>query len=317
MTSQPIRVALVTNWAEQCGVATYAENLISYSADDVEYEIVPYSSGGICTECDIVHINLYAPIARGFPFAQFISSVGKPVLVTNQVVNVPEPWFNLADIIAVHRPPQHYYHPGIRIIPHGIPEKHFEFKNATSLILCHAGFPFAWKNHHKICEAANELCLAGEHPSILLFMPHARTDPTTVINACMKIINPAIPITIIKDWLVEDKLILWMHNEASVMVWYTSDSNTDSSQGPSGSVGMAVASRRPVVVNGNASQYSDILGYDRICPVYRDEDLASTILQAHRRGGFAEGLLRDRSYYKTCLLYRDLYLELLAKHRIR
>jgi hypothetical protein len=301
-----MKVALVTTWEEPCGLFMYSKNLLQYGTD--KYRIINYASSyeqayEISLSCDVIHVNLYAPILS-LDITRLLSETQKPTLVTNHRVDTPEIWFALARAVVVHRMPQSQYHPNIHVMPHGIPEKNLPDDDPKSLVLCHAGFPFPWKNHVKICQAANRLHEMWESPRVLLFMPYARTDPSPIIEECRRISK--VPLDIVTDWLDEDNLIPRMHS-ASVMVWYTGESNVNSSEGPSGSVGMAIASKRPVVVNGNSSQYAGILNYSGIYPVYLEEHLAETILRAHRNGGYAEELLKEHSWYRVAREYSELY----------
>lgn len=313
-----MKIALVGNINDQCGIATYGEDLLKYATDDVEYWIISpqYSLENaikVANNCDAIHLNYYYGIQFNFSLSDFCSSIQKPILLTNHATNRPEEWFSLVKTVVVHEKPIADYHTKIIVVPHGIPEKNFPYQKPSGFTIAQAGFPFFWKNFWKTCEIANHVYEFGYKINVKLFMPDThRWNVFPEINKCRNVINSDIPLSIEANWLEEDQLIYSLHKEASVISCYTEGSYYGNGhEGPSGSVRMAIAAKRPVVINGNAPQYHDIIGYNGIYPVYKDEDLAQTVIQAHKNGGYAHQLIFDQSYVKICQIYRDLYKEIL------
>lgn len=311
-----INVALVGNINDTCGIATYGEDLIKYAQNDVEYYIIPvhYSLEEailVAKNCDIIHFNHYYGIALNYSEPLLLRLSERPSVLTNHATNRAEDWFGDINILVTHEIPSKNYHKNTVVISHGIPEKDFLYIPHPDLVIAQAGFPFAWKNFWRTCSAANEISKI-QKVSVKLFMPFTRRwDSQSEIDKCMSIIDTNIPISIETAWLDSNELIESLHKEASVISCYTLGSYYGQGyEGPSGSVRMAIASKRPVVINGTAPQYHDIIGYDGIYSVYDDKDLASTILTAHSNGGFAKDLIKEQSYKVISKQYRTLYQEL-------
>jgi len=313
-----LKIALIGNISDTCGIATYGEDLIKYAPDDIQYvPINPNSKLDLAVKmaqnCDLIHLNYYYGIQASFSYLEFLNKTKKPSILTNHATNKPENWFNLVDILVTHEVPDAIYHKRMVKIFHGIPEKDFKYESHPEFVISQAGFPFPWKNFWKTCMAANEISDLGYEIRVKLFMPSTyRQDVRPEIEKCVQVIKSNISMYIDTQWLEEDELIYSLHRDASVISCYTGGSYYgNGAEGPSGSARLAVASKRPIIVNGNAPQYAGLIGHSGIYPVYKDNDLASSFIMAHKTGGYASDLLMEQSYHQIMRKYQELYCELL------
>lgn len=314
-----MKVGLVSNFNEQCGISTYAEDLVRYKNANVEYELIYNTSlvkaVSLANSCDIIHINFYPAVGFGFDFKTFLENVDKKFILTNHSTKFQQEWYKSLSVVVTHLPVISGYFLTRNVhIPHGIPEKNLSNIKPSKLILSQSGFPFAWKNFPVVCKTASILYKNGVDVSVILFMPNTDRSPVDAeLLKCKTALNPNIDSKFITDWLDEDILIQRLHDEASVMLHFTSGSvGTIESEGPSGSVRISIASQRPVVLNANASQYVDLLKYDGIYGAYSEEELPDLVMKAYTENKTTKDLIEDQSYKKMCDKYYNLYLQELS-----
>lgn len=297
-----MKIALLSNYNEYCGIASYARDLLKYHGQGIEY--IPVQWGDLLPQdYDVLHVNFYHGLGHQLDSYSYIE---KPIILTNHATNYWNNSFNKCRFIVTHELAR-IYHANNVVIPMGIPEQSFSWEVPEKFVLSQAGFAFPWKNYPAICAASAQLTATGHKNEVKLFMPD--TNNSNVYEEILKCQSQgAESVTFESSWISTDKLIYLLHKEASVLVWYTGGSNGgNSSEGPSASVRMALAARRPVVVNAHASQYNGILDAEGVYPVYRDDDLVETILKAHNEQKWARSLILKESFYQTCREYRELY----------
>lgn len=307
-----MKVAFISNFYDTCGISIYGENLIKYFPEDIEFHVIPPSNMEYALEqasdCDLVHINFHEGTGYGFSIPEFLDKIHLPAILTNHTTTYEANWFEKVDILVTHIP-----HPNFgkknRVVGQPILDLEFNQNPPQKMVLTQAGFPFPWKNYPKICEAAMNLKDMGCEPELLFFMPDTYHYNTQLeIDKCKKIVDDIIPATYITEWIDDISLVTRMHNEASVAVYYTEEKR----EGPSASVRLGIAAKIPVVVNGSAYQYQDIVGEPGIFAAYDGErELVRTIEEAYHSKKYAADLISRQNYSTVGSQYYEIYKEVL------
>ena len=306
-----MKVALVTNYNEICGISSYAENLVRFKDPRVEYKIIfDVSLEEALSEietCDAVHINFHRGISSidKLPSLDIISSI-KPTIVTSHNIDVIPKWaYRRALVTHVDVPAIRQHFPHLKVIPHGIPEYALNGAREEKLVITQCGYAYPNKNTEACAWAASRINERNIDVSMKLFMPAGRLNPASEIEKCEKHLYPNIPREYVTHWMSEEEVIQRLHRETSVAVFWTQDF-----EGPSGSIRMAIAAHKPVVISP-ANRYVDIMGEEGVFIAEDSDSIPDRILEAYDSRITTEILAKKLSYFNTCKQYADLYEEII------
>ncbi len=314
----PIKVLLVSNWHDTCGISTYGDNLLLALEKNDEVSVTPIEVGGpsdqilIASETvDVVHLNWQTGVSRTLQ-SEWIEKCSKPVVLTNHYTEWKEPWYKYLSGLVIHVPLTEQIKrvlppTKIRYVPHGVVATELSSKTPDSLVIGQGGVPGAIKKTEILCWAARELKVRGVDVSVYIIAPETyRSHPKPYIEMWKDILVD-VPSEISTEWYDQYTTIQKLHDNISVCVHPGGNVGVS---GISGSVRMSISTCRPVVINAEAILYSDLLDVEGIYPYTGTENLSNTILEAYGNVG-PERFLKDNSFQEIIKQYISLYKEVM------
>ncbi len=298
-----MKVAIVTTWAEKCGLATYSENIVR-SLPDIEWRIlgreswgpafsdIPANSAG----CDVVHIMHHGGLMASMS-PEVVWACGKTV-ITQQCIGSEEV-FSAATVKTAH-----VQIPGYRFVPHGIHtiDKTESEMDPPSIGCC--GIPFGGKGHLEAVQIAR---LAGLGVNLVIPVnPHTSTGMAEHIEASCE--QYGIPCQITTDWLDEGDISRILSRSVANIFFYTRSAN-----GISGAVRMGLAAARPVIVSKH-SQFQDIIAEGAVTVADSMKAAADMVRTKMTRDALVlpTDLLSKWDYAKTSQMYQAIYNEVVG-----
>lgn len=256
-----IKVALVTTWSpERCGVATYAEELITHvkqSNPDIEFEVIgrPFDVSVVdrVRDADIVHYNHVFALFEAVKESHIstLSAMGKKTVVTWQesTSDNRHQLTEAFDRVVVHQKTND----GYAHIPSGIWDiclctecwpigSHDKYDNFIGM----AGFPFAFKHFNLGARIAHTLGM-----KLLAFIPASHHVDASIVAADINSICPGS--TVITEFVHQTEII----HELS-RCEFTMFPHDHAGGGISGSVRLGIAARRPVIIS-RAGRFTDLI----------------------------------------------------------
>lgn len=266
MSTDKLRVLLVTTWRTACGVAETAAYLKeSVEAVDPTIEIAPNADAldpMYTPENDLVHLNYHAALhSRWTPaWIRRVQEAGSKVLVTYHDSGVPnsdqcKSVCAAADYFIVHEPyddlPAHGETLRMGVSGWPVPTDYL-WRNTTRPILGTVGFPFPWKNYDELARLTAQLGWG-----LLLIAPTA----TQAQAEAWQRINPFV--TVQRTFVDRDEVVAMLARCDATAFLYTC-ANT----GQSGAILQGIAARKPVIALRSCRQFlalrEDRLGFDAI-----------------------------------------------------
>ncbi len=306
----PIKVLLVSNWNDQCGISTYGNNLLIALSANEEVEVTPIEISdtpeklfAAANEADVVHINWQYGISRVFN-VDWMSKCESPLILTNHYTEWKEGWYKyLARIVTHIDEPEG----NVVYIPHGAVSTELSDRSPEGLVIGQGGLPGKHKMTEVLCRAARKIKDRGIEVSVYIVAPASyRSDAARYVREWRELLGD-IKITTPTEWMDEYTAIQTLHDNVSVCVHAGGNTGT---RGISGSVRMSISTHRPVVVNSEGELYSDVLDVEGIYPYTGEENLADTILEAYGNVG-PEQFAKDNSYQEIIKQYISLYKEVM------
>jgi len=324
-----MRVLLLTNIVDQCGISEYGKNLARfmprYPFDDQDEMFVTLMdvdepTGDIMKQAesqDVVHLNWQQGVHRHFDPGAFVTSMRAleqcpPLVFTKHLESEYEAYQDFFDVIVTHKEAPPISNVESVVIPHGIVDLRPELEPRTigKLVLGQCGFPYVHKRYDRVCHAAVALQRLGHNPSVFFIIPTTnKSDPTFIIRMCQKILG-SVPATYVTEWMESDDVARLMNQEVSVAVYPGGEG-----KGTSGSVRMAVTAMVPVVLNAKGELFSDVVSRLGMHSFKTDAEIPSVILKAWQEGIPPMELLQDQGWFATGKLYAQAYKKAIAHAR--
>lgn len=318
-----IKVGLVTNWNERCGVADYAEKLISYAThfSDVTFKKIggPFTLNYLLKETenvDVIHINYAQYIFQNMPQIPMLTNLpnffalrnrGQKLMLTfhdsseHETERVSK--IGMFDTIVTHEPTSSYPK-AVHFIPQPLYEVNVEEIKIENKIGS-AGPPFPWKGFKRMAEAASNIGM-----SCLAIFSNPSSDKLDIEEEKKKVISvcPDAEVKIQNWWKHED--IVRRLAECKIIAFpYDTDMKL---YGISAAVRFGLAARRSVIVS-RCSHFRDLQNYeDEVYFIEKDKDLESSVRQVlsdieKGREKIPNRVIKDISWSKCAQMYVDLY----------
>ena len=314
-----MKVALVSNWHQQCGNAAYARDLLPELQK--EFEVLTFTDPWVVDGVQAAIVNWHPSRVQLPPTAvQQMKARGMKVIVILQNSFVgyydsgAQDPLRFADAVVAH---QHMSgNVEIKMIPHGVPVVNELREISKELLIGIAGFPYAWKRFDLVAKVARSL--GGR--ALMIAPTHDMGDVQTEIRN----IQAGFPETIVvRDWLPVEEVVRQLSTCWFNICWYE-HKPPDDLVGQSGSVRMAIASRRPLIVSTHPKlmtlyNYDDELYVVPTEPeVYTTAKEIAVSLLAGKNGYYQDGLkvprriIDEMSWNTTGKMYRDLVKSLVG-----
>jgi len=316
-----MKVALVSNWGEHCGVAEYGANLRTYLLEsDICFKQVgkplTYDHVFQSTEdVDIIHFNYASAIFRFMELGDWpkFRSRGQKTMLTfhDSSVQMTEKIVqnNLFDRIVVHDPPRKgrpYYSPSVSLIPQPIrlsyiPKNLNQFPRTIGT----AGFPFPWKGFLEVARTAKSMDMGY----LALLSESDQIDAKKVRDQILEI-HPKAEVEI--AWFDYDTIV-WKLSRCAVNVFAYDE--RAAVFGISASVRMALAAMRPVIVS-DMEQFRDLKDYQDEVYLIKNglvnaiERVMEDIEQGKEKR--PKRILLDMNWPKCAGMYHQVYKELVG-----
>ncbi len=314
-----MRVLLISNWSDQCGISMYGNNLLLAlnALDDVE--VVPVEIGSSSSKLlkatenvDVVHLNHQPYVNRDFYPYEWIDDCTKPIILTNHYSDWIESWYKDLAGVVIHQSEteelQKKLKAKVRYIPMGVVNTQLSDSEVEGIAIGQAGLPGPRKKAEEICHAAVELTKRGYDVRVFMIAPLTyKTEPNAHIEEWKEILGEEISLTVITQWLDEYEVIRLLHDNLSICVH---PGGAAPSRGSSSSVRLGIAAHRPVVVNAEDVLFKDIIGVEGVYSYIGAENLVDAIIEAY--GGVGpEAYAADNSYQEIIKKYVSLYKEVM------
>lgn len=314
-----IKVALVTtHLPERCGLATYAEEFIHHSTNDIDFKIIGRPFDGTVLDrigdVDVVHYNhvfaLFGSVI--VDHIRTLRSMGKKTVVTwhESTMDNRNPLTALFDRVVVHHKDTQ---DGFIYIPNGIwnlPDSFYDPpEDLRTNFIGMAGFPFGFKKFELGAQVAKTLGM-----KLMAFIPESHhIDTHPVAKAIQAICPESLVVT-------EYKHQLEIIQRLSTCK-FTMSPHDHAGGGISGSVRMGIAARRPVVIS-RAGRFSDLVdnyadefyitktGY----PTFQEVLDEATRLLTDLRNNEAKKpkrVIEDMCWEKCAVSYANIYRSLI------
>ena len=264
-----MRVSLVSNWHERCGVAEYARNLEKELGKQFEVvrEEKVYAAQGDVAVINWHPARLVLPPgdvrdlkARGLKTILIVHNSADSYMALE---NHPAHW---ADAVVAHQKMESNVE--ITYIPFGIPEVDELRSPGTETYIGIAGFPYAWKRFNLVADVAKRL--GGK--AVLIAPQHDMGDSTTPINDIQRIYPDA---SVLRHWMTQEEVVRTLSGCTLNIFWYQ-HMPPDDLQGQSGSVLMGVAAGRPMIVSKHPKLAHVAVYEDELYVVEKEEDVLPT-----------------------------------------
>lgn len=300
-----IKVALVTTYAERCGIAEYAKSLVAALSGRITFDIYDrdrwdvgkIAAGGY----DIFHLNYEAGLfTQWFNVRELwrIKETHRPTVMTlhNSRAHNVNPLTASFDKVVVHEKTSD----GFTHIPEGIREG-FNIDLPDRDTLGTAGFPFPHKGFKEVAETSKIL-----GTGCFMIGPTSRHVDTDAVETAVKEIN--FRVTYIKEYWPEDKVISTLRDSAGVLMFpYQGDCS-----GISGAVRLGLATGRPIVLTRN-QMFRDLFAYEdeiEFAQSHNPRHLVDAVMRVTRNGKRPRRVISDMGWSKSAAMYEQLYKEL-------
>lgn len=308
-----MRVALISNWHEQCGNAGYARDLCKEL--EKEFEVTKYDDPMKATEGSVALVSWHPSRVQLPPAAVHeLHHRGMKVIVILQ--NSFEGYYHAtdqdpllyADAITAHQ--MMGGNVNITYIPHGIPIIDELREPGPELRIGVAGFPYLWKRFDMAAAAAHQ---AGGR-SLLIAPMHDMGDVMTPIQDIQRTYSTA---DVVREWLPIEEVVRRLSTCTINICWYQHMPGDDLA-GQSGSVRMAIASRRPIIVSDHPKLASVRAYTDDVYLALTPEEVHATVKEIWERIQKGEPvkrpnrIMKELGWDKTGLMYRELIRKVAA-----
>ena len=303
-----MRIALITSWNEQCGIAEYARNLIQ-NTPDADYEIInrfqTYQNQKTkIDQCDLFVLN-YEPGILGHWTKEIVSQISTPkilILHTSNANNNLNEFTDSFDKVVVHEDAWETRHTYKFVyIPMGIPDFRFASIVRYYKEIGTFGIPFPKKGFHQVCQAAQIL---GKTACVTA--PATRHFDTEIMKRVCLEANPFCNYQ--TNWMPqEDVITILSFHEVNVFAYNGND------LGISAAVRLGLAAQRPIVLTRDR-QFRDLFAYEDEITFVDSNDpqvLAEGISQAIAKGIVPKRVVEDMSWKKVGEKYLTLYKSLI------
>lgn len=262
-----MRIGLVSNWGERCGVAEYAQNLVDHldgSGVEVKEVGLPLTFEHVFVETadvDVIHFNYASGIFRNMKLEDWpkFKSRGQKTMLTfhdssqDMIQRISRS--GLFDRMVVHEKvdPWRKYIDAVTVIPQPvklvyIPQTEVQQKIGV------VGFPFPWKGFWRVAMAAKRLGLG--------FMALlSESDQVDVKGAEVDILRRYPAAEVNTEWLVYRHIIQKLAECSMTVFDYDYSYVGHPLYGISAAVRMAMAAKRPLLVS-NCRQFRDLTDYE-------------------------------------------------------
>lgn len=314
-----MKIVLVSNWHERCGNAQYARELLTELWKEWPETITATQPREVLDnmkDAKVVIVNWHPSRVSLSPHeVQGMQSLGMKVIVVLQnsfsgyySAEVADP-LRYANVVVAHQ--KMLGNIEITYIPCGIPIVENLPETDSSLKIGIAGFPYAWKRFDLVAQVASEL--GGK--ALLIAPSHDMGDTDSEIS---KILGTWPSSTeVVRNFLSVEEVIKRLATCTMNICWYQHKPPDDLS-GQSGSVRMAVASGRPLIVS-NHPKLTSIAAYkDEIYVQPEEANVSGTArdiwqrLQAKMPVKKPKKILEDMCWDRTGKMYVDLIKKVAA-----
>ena len=324
-----IRVALVTTWGVQCGVAAHSENLISHMKDS-GIQITPIGAPFNYTALlprivnqgyDIVHFNYDGGFLGDISMPGVARQFGKRLVLTlndhwarNNRTGFP--WVENFDRVVIHQPSEDVYGK-FRYVPLAMYDCDKSLWSESNTTIGTAGFPIGHKRVELVAQAAALLVNETERiKGCTIIAPASQHADTYAVRArCLS----AYPATnYLTAWLPQDEVLrILSKNLVNIFPMQNSKAGISSSA----RLGISTGSH---MVLSKCDMYDDILDN----PVYREEIewvgdnstenitgrmVADAVLRVLENKKRPKQLLEDMTWEKSSAAYAAIYHELMTE----
>lgn len=315
-----MKIGLVTNWSERCGVSEYARNLVEHCMlySDIQFKLVSYplTYEHIAEETkdvDLIHFNYASGIFRyvGTNDWHKFRESGKKTLMTfhDSSPDMALAASKLFDGVVIHGGES--CAPNVVVIPQGV-----RLVDVSDIPLQGrvgtAGFPFPWKGFLRLAYAAKQLDL-----KCLMIM--AESEQINAHQVKRDVLSICSSLEVIVGWFGYDEIVRHLASSIANVFPYDMGYRLGNQQYPmngiSAGVRFGLSARRPVIVS-RCMMFNDLLPYED--EIYFAEDglgLEHTIIQVYK--DVADGcakmpkrILEDMSWDRCARLYNGIYEEL-------
>lgn len=266
-----MRVGLVTNWGDRCGVAVYGQNLMDYAdGSGVQFKQIgvsglplTYDVVACCAhDIDLLHFNYASGIFRHMVLEDWpkFRLDGKRTVMTfhdsshDMTHRIAER--GLFDRIVVHEKAQAWrpYLDSVVVIPQPIRMAYLSINREIKPQIGSFGFPFPWKGFERVAVAAKKLELGY----LALLSDSSQVD-ANVMRADILKHYPAADVQV--AWHDQDTVIQKLSCCLMNVFAHEYSHVTYQLYGISASVRLALAAQRPVVVT-DTRQFRDLRDYE-------------------------------------------------------
>jgi hypothetical protein len=303
----PVKVGIVSNWNQVCGVAEYANCLRTELSK--EFEVLPFDNPQQTVGMDVVVVNWHPAVTDLSPQAVTeMKSRGQKVIIVMHnshegyyCATEQHPTF-YADATVTHQPMTGTVH--MVHIPFGIPVVEELRAPGEVVYVGIAGFPYAWKRFNLVAEVARRL----SGTALLIAPQHRAGDTTTPIGDIQRAYKNVV---VLRDWLPMEEVVRSLSGCTLNVCWYQ-HMPPDDLVGQSGSVLLSVAARRPLIVSRHP-KLAHVAKYEDEIYVAETEaevhDMALGIVERLRHGlpvKMPNRILEEMGWPKSGERYREL-----------
>jgi hypothetical protein len=302
-----VKVGLVSNWHERCGIAEYARNL--QKELEKEFEVVVFTDPVRVEGVPITIINWHPARTQMPPTTlRLIQTRGIKVIVifhnsdTGYYEAKGDDPLLYADAVVSH----HRMDGNINIcyIPHGIPVVDQLRAPGEETYIGIAGFPYAWKRFNVVAEAARRL----NGRALLIAPVHDMGDTHSSVRNIQMGYPGAI---VLRDWMSTEEVVRTLSGCTLNIFWYQHLPGDDNA-GQSGSATFGVAAKRPLIVSRHR-KLTHIAAYEDAVYVADTEaqvyEMAAEIVSNLKQGlpvKWPDRILKDMGWDVTGYKYRCL-----------
>lgn len=246
------RVAIVSNLDPQCGNATYARRLQSALFDTYNVGMCASYAEANQFGPDVVIINWHpAKVWVDVGTVRALKESGKKVILMHQnstdtlMSTGPDDILHAVDATVVHENVlcNADLREKIVTIPHGIIECELPpFDPTTPETIGTAGFPFPWKRPDVVVRTAKSLGMRAFVP-----LPPYPGWEWKQLQGELEAIHPG-GVDFCTTWQSEEEII-WKLAQCTLNIFYFESKGAEDQLGQSGSVGLGLAAKRPMVVS--------------------------------------------------------------------
>lgn len=328
-----MKVALVTNLNEKCGLAEYGANLYNhcrmYSDDEIKIVQRPFNFEHIYAEtrdADLIHFNYSTGefseelLVSAAPWIGFRKG-GKHLTLTlhdstDQKANslarlryMDGDWRRVFDRVVIHAESEKsIYEMNVQVIPFGILDRDTSHIRPQEKIGT-AGFPMPWKGFVSCAFIASVLKLG-----FLGIMPDSKHVGAAQTTERILEFLPAAEL--VTDWLPQEQVIDRLAECFVVVYRYDLEYKEHPFDGISGAVRFGLACHRPIVISRH-KMFRDLFDYEDEIYITNDggaDSLGKTIVQVvndwnSERAKKPNRILRDMSWHATAHKYLEMWAQ--------